>query len=325
VNPPPPGSVEKELLYVFLGGTGSKPSDYTTIQGEALGLGYHVIGLAYRNDVAVVHQCNNASYTYDERQDCYLNMRMETLDGNGEFPEMDSNYLPGPNSIENRLMKLLQYLTATYPGEGWQGFLDNDEPNWSRVVVAGHSQGGGHAALIGKLFPVARVVMISSPPDGCYDAHEPYDLPEALQPGCAKELEGEPAIWVTPVVTPIDRYYGLAHVSEFAIKPMLENWGATLDGNGQRRGGLGLLQFGPSVVPEASAPPYDCTHMLLTALPAPVEPATEVVSLKDHRLTARDGYTPVDSDGVPVLRNAWRYISAVSTTSKGSCATGQVD
>ena len=46
---------------------------------------------------------------------------MEILDGRGESTVVD---VDRANSIENRLIKALQHLAATYPGEGWAQFLD---------------------------------------------------------------------------------------------------------------------------------------------------------------------------------------------------------
>jgi len=163
-----PGSVRNSPLYLFLPATATKPSDYTLFQQEAVDLGYHVIGLAYPNTDAVIGICNKKYYDpnnpddmqlYAARQDCYLNVRLETLDGNGESPD---TIVSQDDSIENRLTQLLAYLGKKYPDEGWSGLLDETgAPKWSRIVVAGHSQGGGNAALIGKLHLVARVVMIS--------------------------------------------------------------------------------------------------------------------------------------------------------------------
>jgi hypothetical protein len=315
-----PGSVEKSLLYLFMGGTGSTPGDYLKIQREAMTLGYHVIGLAYPNTDAVVHLCNDPRFHAAEssRQDCYLNMRLETVVGTDVSTDTQ---VDSTNSIENRLTKLLVYLHAKYPDEGWGGFLDDTgSPKWSRIVVAGHSQGGGDAALIGKLHLVARVVMISSPPDGCFDA---TDLPIGLGPGCTPF--GQPANWLTPgaypeltAVTPIDRYYGLAHVSEFAILPMLANWGAANAVNSLP--GLGLGVFGtPVIVDAASSPsafPYKNTHMLMIRTELNPNTFTDVVMpLQDHRLTARDTYidklTEQHADSAAALQQAWRYINSV--------------
>jgi pimeloyl-ACP methyl ester carboxylesterase len=310
-----PGSVANSLLYLFLPATGSPPSDYKLIQQEAVDLGYHVIGLAYPNSDAVVGICNNPQreLTDDERQACYLSVRMQTLDGVQRTPEYGS--VQGADSIDNRLTRLLRYLRDNYSEEGWAGFLDDTgSPKWSRIVVAGHSQGGGNAALIGKLHLVARVVMISSPPDGCFQPSIPPALPGCVDPD-GTALGG--ALWTSrggfglPSLTPANRYYGLAHQSEFAITPMRTNWSR-----------LGLDAFGiPVTADPANAPVnYNCSHMLLTSLP-PAPNQTGVDSLQDHRLTARDRYTPLANvtSGPPLLRDAWRYLSAVSPGSSNGC------
>jgi hypothetical protein len=319
-----PDSVEQGLLYVFLPATGNVPGDYTLIQREALDLGYHVIGLAYPNKDAVVKLCNplpDINIGSGSRQQCYEDVRLQTIDGTPRyFTDMKGGQqtytkVDTTNSIDNRLVTLLSYLTTTYPREGWQGFLRvNDanilEPDWSHIVVAGHSQGGGNAAMIGKLHRVARVAMISSPPDGCFNA---ANLPAAL-PGCSLDHQDYtiPADWARIGLTPADRYYGLAHVGEFAIEPIEANWGA-----------FGLGAFGKTVIADPPAtPPNTCSHMLLTTVASRLQDV--VVPLQDHRLTARDTYTPLahGDNGPPLLRNAWRYISAVTPTSVGACAAG---
>ena len=70
------------------------------------------------------------------------------------------------NSIENRLLRLVMYLKANRPGEGWDSFLANGkELKWENIVLTGQSQGGGHAPLMAKHRKVARVIMYSSPKD----------------------------------------------------------------------------------------------------------------------------------------------------------------
>lgn len=69
------------------------------------------------------------------------------------------------NSILNRLQKLLVYLAKEDPAGEWGEFLANGQPAWSHIVIAGHSQGSGHAAYLGKLFSVERVLIFSGPQD----------------------------------------------------------------------------------------------------------------------------------------------------------------
>jgi pimeloyl-ACP methyl ester carboxylesterase len=332
-----PVSVDKSLLYLFLPATGTNPTSYSMVQQAAVDLGYHVIGLAYPNVDTVVGKCNvlwdpknpNNMDNYNARQSCYLNVRQQTIGG----VEQDTTYtvVSSTDTINNRLTKLLVYLADNYPDEGWGGFLDDTgSPAWSRIVVAGHSQGGGNAALIGKLHLVARVVMISSPPDGCFISNIPdkngVTLDQKQFPTCqdpSPNLAG--AQWTSPGATPPDRYYGLAHQSEFAVTPILANWGTRLDTSGHWQmysGHFDLFRIGAPVAPEAGVPPYGCTHMLLTNLNAPGVPKVNL-TLQDHRLTARDDYTPTDQNtGLPMLLDAWRYISAVAPGSQNGCHSG---
>ena len=50
------------------------------------------------------------------------------------------------------LSQIHVFLVAAAPGAS-----PEQQIAWSKMVVAGHSQGGGHSAAIDKLFPVARV------------------------------------------------------------------------------------------------------------------------------------------------------------------------
>jgi hypothetical protein len=280
-----PAQQSDSMLWVFLPSTAATPREFQLIAKEAARIGYHVISLMYPNRDAVVDICNPLP-DLEQRESCYENIRLQTLDGieRSHF----TNVNPA-NSIDNRLTKLLMYLAANFPEEGWKHFLNNGAPRWSRIAVAGHSQGGGNAAMIGKLHRVARVVMLSSPVDGCV-------APPLRQ--CVRGNPDQAARWVAIGATPADRYYGLGHRRDFGIKPLIANWNA-----------LGLDVFGAPVAPETSAPPYGCTHMLVTELnPNPVPNVSD--SVRAHRSTARDAYTPLSADGTPALRDAWRYISA---------------
>jgi len=145
-------------LFVFLPGTGLTPAVYQLVQQEAARLGYHVIGLMYVNTPGLAKVCPNDP----DPAACYENSRLEIIDGIDRSPWVDVN---PANSIDNRLTKLLEYLITQYPDEGWERFLLGDEPKWSQIAMSGHSQGGGHAAMIAKIRLVARVVMFSSVTD----------------------------------------------------------------------------------------------------------------------------------------------------------------
>jgi len=251
-------------LFVFLPGTGLTPAVYQLVQQEAARLGYHVIGLMYVNTPGLAKVCPNDP----DPAACYENSRLEIIDGIDRSPWVDVN---PANSIDNRLTKLLEYLITQYPDEGWERFLLGDEPKWSQIAMSGHSQGGGHAAMIAKIRLVARVVMFSSVTDSLQSASVP---------------------WVATQVTPSERYWGIDHGLDEQFRSIRASWDS-----------LGMSIFGPAVAPENSAPPYGFTHMLVThylPLRGPGRAA--------HGAPCTDFNTPLDADGKPLFREAWRYL-----------------
>ena len=267
-----PAARTNHKLLVFMPGSATPPAGYQLVQREAAQLGYHVIGLMYVNSVALARACP----VTPDPDACFEDVRLEILDGIDRSPVVDVNE---PNSIDNRLTKLLEYLSARYPEEGWSRFLAHAKPKWSRIAVSGHSQGGGQAAMIAKLRVVARVVMFSSVPD---KGHTTLAIP-----------------WVATHVTPAARYWGLAHDRDPAFPPIRANWDS-----------LGMDAFGAAVAPETSEPPYDFTHMLVTDL---VPQGGSFSGTHAHGSTAFDTDTPLGADGTPVLRDAWRYLLTART------------
>jgi hypothetical protein len=251
-------------LLVFMPATRTAPAGYQLVEQEAARLGYHVIGLMYANSVGLFTVCFDAA--------CWENARLEVLDGIDRTSVVNVNVA---NSINNRLAKLLQFLAVHYPREGWSRFLKEGKPRWSRIVVAGHSQGGGEAVIIAKILRVAGVVLFEAPPDG----------------------GGRPAVvpipWMSTHVTPASRYYGLEHDRSVFYPADQANWNL-----------IGLPAFGAPVNTEASAPPYDFTHMLITDL----MPRGGYSGVNAHFAVVADAQTPLASDGTPLLQNTWRYL-----------------
>jgi len=61
-------------------------------------------------------------------------------------------------------------LAAVLKQLGWGDYLDaNEAPDWSKVVVAGHSQGASHATYIAHKRPVVGAMAFSGPQDTCGD------------------------------------------------------------------------------------------------------------------------------------------------------------
>src|SRR5882672_8880135 len=252
-------------LFVFMAATGGRPRGYQLVQQEAARLGDRVIGLMYKNNVAVVDVC-----TGSPDPECSGNVRLEIIDGTDRSGFVDVNQA---NSIDNRLTKLLLYLDVQYPNEEWSRFLKDGEPRWSRIAVGGHSQGAGQAALIGKIRNVKRVLMFSGPPDA--------------------RVPGETDPWVSIGETPAAKYFALFHVRDHLAPGIRPNLAA-----------FDMERFGDPVLTETGESPYGGTHILVTDL----EPQGGYANPNPHQSSSVDTRTPVGPDGVPLLRDAWRYL-----------------
>jgi len=170
-----PAGARKGALVVLLNGSGSFPAQLTidparNLFNAALESGNHVLAVAYRSDVAVVTMCGS-------RPDCYGASRSTLV--NGVFaPGADSSLadIRSDEGLVSRIDQALRALVAARPQAGWDMFISGgaDRIGWQRVIAAGHSQGGGHAAYLGKLFPLIRVVQFSSTCDAAAGVPAPW-------------------------------------------------------------------------------------------------------------------------------------------------------
>ncbi len=270
---PDPSVAAKDRLFVMLPGTGGLPRQVREISRTAGPRGYHAIALAYPNAVAVGDLCANNGDT-----NCTGNTRREIITGEDLSAVVSVN---AANSIVGRLTSLLTYLDRTYPSEGWGKYLVSGSIDWSRVTMAGHSQGSGHAAYMGKLYSLDRVVMFSGPSD--------------IGTG-----NGTSAAWLSLAnVTPVSRQYGFTHVADELVPYALirNNWNV-----------IGLASPGTPVFVDGTAPPYSDSHQLATSAtpdPSPISGLT----YPNHLATAIDVITPHDAKGVPVYTPVWIYIA----------------
>lgn len=159
-----PQVVSVHRLMVFLVGTNGSAEGSLKIDSAFAAWGYHAIGLDYEDNVVAV------SCAHSQDRACFDHYRDAIVTG---APVSDKVSVDPANSILNRLQKLLLHLVKNDPDGGWSEFVVDGKPDWSRIVVAGHSQGSGHAAYIGKLFRVDRVLMFSGPQDYLDDLDEP--------------------------------------------------------------------------------------------------------------------------------------------------------
>jgi hypothetical protein len=259
----------KNKLFVFFPGTFATPASYTKILQAAASYGYHVIGLMYQNGSELYSGCS-----FNADNNCFSLCRLEIYDGADRTAIVT---VPVENSIKSRLFKLLQYLQTQYPAQNWQQFLNGPDVQWSNSVLSGHSQGGGHAAFIGKINLVGRVICFSS-----------IDW---------NSLSNTSAAWVSQTgLTPANRYFCIHNPLDeiFAYTNTQQQWTQ-----------LGISGFGPIMNIDSATVPYSNTHTLITrALPS------NTLITPNHNGTAVNSYIPQNGSGEinNSILKAWEYL-----------------
>jgi hypothetical protein len=192
-----PGIKSKHLLYLFLPGTGERALATQKMDSIFAVMGFHAISLDYENNVVAV-SCSHGldSTSFDK-------YREEIVTGK---PVSDKVNVDSVNSILNRFQKLLLYLIKNDPNGGWGQFVKDNKPVWSKIIIAGHSQGSGHAAYIAKMYRVNRALMFSGPQDYLDDLNMPA-------PWQSKKS-----------VTPPAKYYAFLNLQDgFNVKHQIAN------------------------------------------------------------------------------------------------------
>lgn len=265
----------KNKLVVFFPGTGGTPQAYTLFLATAANAGFHTIGLSYPNDTAINDLCALTADT-----SCHEKARLEIFDGTDRSALVTVNRT---NSIEHRLIKLLQYLSVNYPDDNWQQFLGADDSTilWNKIIVAGHSQGGGQAAIISKYFTVDRVLMFSWT-DWLF-------------------LFNKIAPWIkTDGATDKNAYYGFYHIDDELINvdKIDSAWMA-----------LHMFDFGSKINVDVNTSPYENSHTLITdAIP-------NLLPGQFHNCVAVSVFTPVDTNGNPLFVPVWKYMLGADSVS----------
>jgi len=257
----------KNKLFIFLPGTTANPSMYSLIEKKAASLGYHCIGLMYPNssDMYFASATNSDNTSYGR-------CRQEIFDGSDQSTSLNVDV---DNCIKGRLIRLLEYLAETYPSLHWDQFLNQGDVNWSKCIVAGHSQGGGHAFYISKKVPLFRAISFSS-----------IDW---------NVLLNESAEWIfEPGATPVTNLYSFNSTNDQLFN--YSNVQVQLND-------IGLP--GDAVSIDQSNPPYNHSHRLTTS----ATPAAGSLA-PDHNITCNDQYVPKSSNGEVDAKfaAAWAYL-----------------
>lgn len=255
---------KRNILVVHLPGSFGEPKRASLFGVLAADLGFHSIGLMYPNVPTVGSFCSNSG-----DPDCFEDVRREIVEG---VDYSSSLAISVNESILSRTKKLLMYLNTNYPSENWGQYLDlNNNLDFGRIMFSGHSQGGGHAAIIAKYYPIKRAICFSSPKDW-------RNIPDA------------PPMWLSSGnwQTNSSAIYCFNHVLDEHTNHQLEIWDS-----------LGLNNFGNPLNVDSLPPPYNNTRQLTTSYNVPVG--------DDHACTIQDNKTP-KMLGVPVFIPVWTYM-----------------
>lgn len=257
----------RNKLFIFLPGTGGSPDFYRLIVRRAAALGYHAVGLMYPNG-SELYSWSGSNPDNSQFGKC----RQEIFDGTNQTLGVT---VDGNNCIKGRLVKLLQYLATQYPSLNYQQFLNGNDLKWNQCVLAGHSQGGGHAFYIAKQVSVDKTIAFAS-----------IDW---------NALLGRSADWESVSgATPISKFYSFN-------SPRDEVFNYT---NVQTQlNDMGIQ--GAAVSIDNSTIPYNNTRRLITN----ATPATLIV-VPNHNVTCLDPYVPKTSRGAvtTAFTNAWNYL-----------------
>jgi hypothetical protein len=265
-----PWVARRDALFLFFPGTMSRAANYKLLCETAADLGFHAISLQYVNDVSVNNKCAKS-----RNLECYENMRREILFGSDFSPHVN---VSRPNSAENRLVKLLRYLAAQYPLDGWDQYLTaGDVPRWSKILVAGHSQGGGHAAMIGKYYSTAGVLMFAS---------MDYSFMHDKVPSWVDRRSN----------TRLEKFFAVAHTMDqtMPIAAMRKYWNA-----------FGFRDIAPVINIDDIGFPYANSNTLITSI---IPTRTSKDKSSYHNALCMDADTPLLKDGMPVLYGLWVYL-----------------
>ena len=268
-----PRSACRGRLLLFLPGTGGSGTGAQAFCTFAAEQGYHAIGLSYPTSIpaAAVRNVKNRK--------AFEDFRTEIIEGGDRSPFVKVNRT---NSIEHRLVSLLQFLDRKRPGEQWGQFLDEQgQPAWSKVAVSGQSQGAGHAGLIAIRHEVDRVLMFGGPKD--------FD-----------RVTDKPAAWYSlKSATSSNRFFSFNHV--------LDTKGCNNEEQLANCKALGMDAWGEPVCVDNTRPPFGNSRILTTDCPVP--PALRESG--GHGIPIRGGRRL--PDGSLRFKVVWEYMLTVST------------
>lgn len=255
-------------LLIFLPGTNGKTNNTDNFCKTAASLGYRVINLMYPDDVPATKVRN------EKDRKAFENFRLEIITGEDLSKAISVNR---SNSIENRLIKLIQHLDKSNPNEKWGVFLTKEGAlNWPKIAVSGLSQGAGHAGMIATQKRVARAILFGGPKD--------YD-----------RAAGKPAGWIGKSATPTELIFTFNHEQDLQ--------GCDLTEQLEICRAMGLEKHGPAVDVDKVPSPYKGSRILTTNFPG-----TKVPSVQAHGSVVGDGSKARLANGKSLFEPVWIYM-----------------
>ena len=265
--PDDPSITMRDQLFVMLPGTNNRAQGFEKISLIAARAGYPVISLAYGSATHPSGLCADVIGA-DAMMACRTAIWTEKAYGTDVTAEYPGDE---PNSINGRLLRLLQYADTMHPTVGADRFFSGNQVLWNKVALAGFSQGALMAGLIGKDHALARLVLFAG---GC-DAVDGASGP-SLAPWCTEAR-----------ATPATRTWSVMHVDD---EPEEDTAFAAA---------FGLTALGPYANASTGSPSY-CTdtHTLESHEP----------TASPHLSVAHDNEIPVDGNGLPTLAEDYYYL-----------------
>ena len=260
------GGAHRNLLYVHLVGSCGTPARNLRIMQHAAALGFHAVSLSYPNCPAVNELANGS-----DDPDAHEHIRIERLFGIDATPLVD---VARPDSIENRLIRLLEFLAWNFPNENWEQYLEAGAPRWSAIVFGGHSQGAGHTGYLTKVHALRGALLFGGPGDSF--------------------STGTLAPWIfLPSLTPAAQMAGFTH----RLDPLFGRAELTYDE-------FGLAAFAPMTNVDTLSAPYRDAHQL-TSLAEPGQ------SGEFHGCVVVDETLALLPDGTPLYAPIWTHMFEV--------------
>lgn len=194
-------AVKNNKVLLWLTGTGGTtshvPVDFLT---TALESGYKVIAVSFITTPAVSEVCTGD--TLNLYPDCASEFRRMRIYGTPRFSLIQDQ---SQDAIVPRLVKLLQYLSDNDPQGNWSDYLKGKVPDWTKIAIAGQSQGGGMAQFIANSASVYRVISFS----GGWDYSDSEN----------RKIAGW---YYRKNATPEKNLYAVYHVNELAAQSLKE-------------------------------------------------------------------------------------------------------